>query len=326
MQVYNNVPAFGVWTNYTNSVADMRSSMSKLSSGLRIQTAADDPAGLAMSERMRSQIRNSEMASQNIQNQQAYISTADSWMQKIQDMLHRMSELAVSSNDGTKTQTDRSNLQAEFEQMQEEIIRITSGSLARGKFNTANLFQGGSHIVQVGADPGQWFCGSELRLDRFADVNIGSTAINFSCGQYKLDLNGNPIVDSSAANVQGLTVVNWSMILGKGGVGAGKTVNGIEISTLAGAAKATAFLALAIDHLSRQRAVIGAEASRLGYTLEALQSYSENIRSAESQIRDVDMALESTNFAKYQILTQVGTAMLAQANSLPQNVLQLLNG
>ena len=72
--------------------------------------------------------------------------------------------------------------------------------------------------------------------------------------------------------------------------------------------------------------MIGAEASRLGYTLEALQSYEENIRSAESQIRDVDMALESTNFAKYQILTQVGTAMLAQANSLPQNVLQLLNG
>ncbi len=326
MQVYNNVPAFGVWTNYTNSVADMRSSMSKLSSGLRIETAADDPAGLAMSERMRSQIRNSEMASQNIQNQQAYISTADSWMQKIQDMLHRMSELAVSSNDGTKTQTDRSNLQAEFEQMQEEIIRITSGSLARGKFNTANLFQGGSHIVQVGADPGQWFCGSELRLDRFADVNIGSTAINFSCGQYKLDSNGNPITDTSDPNVQGLTVVNWSMIIAKGGTGVGQTTNGIEISTLAGAAKATAFLALAIDHLSRQRAVVGAEASRLSYTLDALQSYSENIRSAESQIRDVDMALESTNFAKYQILTQIGTAMLAQANSLPQNVLQLLNG
>ena len=118
MQVYNNVPAFGVWVNYTNSVSDMRNSMSKLSSGLRIESAADDPAGLAMSERMRSQIRNSDMAAQNIQNQQAYISTADSWMQKMHDMLHRMSELAVSANDGTKTQTDRSNLQAEFEQLQ----------------------------------------------------------------------------------------------------------------------------------------------------------------------------------------------------------------
>ena len=101
-------------------------------------------------------------------------------------------------------------------------------------------------------------------------------------------------------------------------------VNGFPISTAAGAARAGAFIALAVDHLSRQRAIVGAEASRLSHTLEALRSYEENIRSAESQMRDVDMALESTNFAKYQILTQVGTAMLAQANALPQNVLQLL--
>ena len=324
MQVNNNVPAFGVWVNYTNSVSKMRNSMSKLSSGLRITNASDDPAGLAMSERMRAQIRNSSMAAQNIQNQQAYLRTADSWMQKIHDMLHRMSELAVSANDGTKTQTDRSNLQAEFEQLQTEIVRITSGSLARGKFNTANLFQGGSHTIQVGADPGQWFCGAELRLDRFADVTLGQTAIDFSCGQFKLDPNGNAIPDTSAPGVQGLTQVNWSMILAKGGTGVGRVANGIEISTQAGAAKASAFLALAVDHLSRQRAILGAQSSRLSYSLEGLQTYTENIKSAESQIRDVDMALESTNFAKYQILTQVGTAMLAQANSLPSGVLNLI--
>ena len=323
MQVYNNVPAFGVWVNYTNSVSDMRKSMSKLSSGLRIQSAADDPAGLAMSERMRSQIRNSDMAAQNIQNQQAYISTADSWMQKMHDMLHRMSELAVSANDGTKTQTDRSNLQAEFEQLQIEIVRITSGSLARGKFNTANLFDGTVIKTQTGPDAGQWFCGNGLDLDRFSQVSLGSTAINFSCGQYKLDTNGNPIIDSTAPGAN-LVEARWSMILSKGGTGVGEYATGIEISTRAGAAKATAFLALAVDHLSRQRAVLGAQASRLNYSLEGLQSYSENIRSAESQIRDVDMALESTNFMKYQILTQVGTAMLAQANSLPSSVVQLL--
>ena len=323
MQVYNNVPAFGVWVNYTNSVSDMRKSMSKLSSGLRIQSASDDPAGLAMSERMRSQIRNSDMAAQNIQNQQAYISTADSWMQKMHDMLHRMSELAVSANDGTKTQTDRSNLQAEFEQLQTEIVRITSGSLARGKFNTANLFDGTIIRTQTGPDAGQWFCGDGLNLDRFSDVSLGSTAINFSCGQFKLDTNGDPIIDSTAAGAN-LVEARWSMILSKGGTGIGEYATGIEISTRAGAAKATAFLALAVDHLSRQRAVLGAQSSRLSYSLEGLQSYSENIRSAESQIRDVDMALESTNFMKYQILTQVGTAMLAQANSLPSSVVQLL--
>ncbi len=322
MQVYNNVPAFGVWVNYTNSVANMRQSMTKMSSGLRIMSAGDDPAGLAMSERMRSQIRNSSMAAQNIQNQQAYVRTADSWMQKIHDLLHRMSELAVASNDGTKTAVDRSNLQAEFSQMQEEIIRITSGSLARGKFNTKNLFQGGSHTIQIGADPGQWFCGSELRLDRFSDVNIGSAATAFSCGQFKLDANGNPISDSTDPNVQGLTRVNWSMVLAIGGQNG--RITGIDISTAASAAKAGAFIALAVDYLSRQRAVIGAESSRLAHTLEGLRTYEENIRSAESQIRDVDMALESTNFAKFQILTQVGTAMLAQANALPQNVMQLI--
>ena len=323
MQVYNNVPAFGVWVNYTNSVSDMRNSMSKLSSGLRIESASDDPAGLAMSERMRSQIRNSDMAAQNIQNQQAYISTADSWMQKMHDMLHRMSELAVSANDGTKTQTDRSNLQAEFEQLQTEIVRITSGSLARGKFNTANLFDGTIIRTQTGPDAGQWFCGDGLNLDRFSDVSLGSTAINFSCGQFKLDTNGDPIIDSTAPGAN-LVEARWSMILSKGGTGIGEYATGIEISTRAGAAKATAFLALAVDHLSRQRAVLGAQSSRLSYSLEGLQSYSENIRSAESQIRDVDMALESTNFMKYQILTQVGTAMLAQANSLPSSVVQLL--
>jgi flagellin len=323
MQVYNNVPAFGVWVNYTNSVSNMRSSMSKLSSGLRITFAGDDPAGLAMSERMRSQIRNSAMAAQNIQNEQAYLRTADSWMQKMHDLLHRMSELAVSANDGTKTQTDRSNLQAEFEQLQSELVRITSGSLARGKFNTKNMFDGLDHRVQTGPDPGQFFCGDALDLDRFSSVDIGSTAVQFSCGQFKLDTDGNPIPNSTAADAN-LVDVRWSMLMVKGGTGVGMHANGIEISTLSGAAKAGAFLALAVDHLSRQRAIVGAQSSRLSHSLDGLRTYEENIRGAESQIRDADMALESTNFMKYQILTQVGTAMLAQANALPQNVLQLL--
>jgi flagellin len=300
----------------------MRNSMSKLSSGLRITSAGDDPAGLAMSERMRSQIRNSGMASQNIQNHQAYIRTADSWMQKIHDLLHRMSELAVASNDGTKTETDRANLQVEFEQMQSEIIRITSGSLARGRFNTKNLFDGAGRTkamrTQVGADPGQLFCAASLRLDSRYDGNIGNAPAAFSCGQYALDVNGNRINTADGAQV------NWSMVLSRGGgVGFG-TVNGIHVSTQLGAERATAVLQLAIDHLSKQRAVIGAEASRLNHTLDGIRSYQENIMGAESLIRDVDMALESTIFMKNQILTQVGTAMLAQANALPQSVMQLI--
>jgi flagellin len=300
----------------------MRSSMSKLSSGLRITSAGDDPAGLAMSERMRSQIRNATMASQNIQNHQAYIRTADSWMQKIHDMLHRMSELAVASNDGTKTETDRANLQVEFEQMQTEITRITTGSLARGKFNTKNLFDGGGRTklmrTQVGADPGQLFCATSLRLDAGYSGTIGNAPAAFSCGQYALDSDGNRINSVNGAQV------NWSMVLSRGGGTTFGTVNGIHVSTQLGAERATAVLQLAIDHLSKQRAIIGAEASRLNHTLDGIRSYQENIMGAESQIRDVDMALESTQFMKHQILTQVGTAMLAQANAMPGGVLQLI--
>lgn len=310
MQVFNNVPAFGVWVNYSQSVSNMRSSMGKLSSGLRITTASDDPAGLAMSERMRAQIRGSSQAAQNIQNNQAYMRTADSWMQKIHDMLHRMNELAVSSNDGTKTDVDRANLQVEFEQMQEELVRITTGSLARGKFNTANLFDGkGGLVTQVGADPGQIFCGTALSLHKGSKAVIGTDVyIDFSCGQF---------VKGDA-----LREVTWGSVLARGSKADG--TGGINISTQAQAMKATAFLRSAIDHLSQQRATLGAESSRLNHSLEGIRNYQENIMGAESQIRDVDMALESTNFMKHQILTQVGTAMLAQANALPQGVMQLI--
>ena len=312
MQVFNNTPAFGVWVNYTDSVSNMRDSMGKLSSGLRITTAADDPAGLAMSERMRSQIRNSAQAASNIQNNQAYMRTADSWMQKIHDMLHRMNELAVASNDGTKTDSDRANLQVEFEQMQEEIIRITTGSLARGKFNTANLFDGSASLVsQVGADPGQIFCGSALSLHKGSAAVIGTDVyVDFSCGQY---------VKGDASSE-----ITWGSVLSRGSADSASGAGGINISTQAMAMKATAFLKAAVDYLSEERAVLGAQASRLNHSLEGIRNYQENIMGAESQIRDTDMALESTNFMKHQILTQVGTAMLAQANALPQSVMQLI--
>jgi flagellin len=107
MQVFNNVPAFGVWVNYSANVSNLRSSMGKLSSGLRINTSGDDPAGLAMSERLRTQYRNSAAAANNVENKINYIQTADAWMQKIHDMMGRMSELAIMANDGTKSQTDR---------------------------------------------------------------------------------------------------------------------------------------------------------------------------------------------------------------------------
>lgn len=292
MQVFNNLPAFAVWRNYSQSVARMRDNINRLATGSRIASAGDDPAGLAMSERMRAQIRNSSMSSQNIQNSLSYLRTQDSWMQKIQDHLGRMSELAVSANDGTKTDVDRQNLQAEFEQLQQGIQRITTGPLALGKFNSANLFDGSSRTVQVGPDPGQFF----------------------HLAGFSLQSNSATTVDSGGS-------VTWASVLqGSGTNGSG----GISVSTQAQAQVAGTVTNHALDFISRQRAIIGAQASRLNNTLDGLQSYQENIRRIESQIRDVDVAQEATLLARNQMLGQVGTAMLAQANALPRFVLQLI--
>ena len=296
MQVYNNSPAFSVWKNYTNSVSGMRKSMSKLSSGLKIESAGDDPGGLAMSERLRAQFRNSAAAGTNIENQISYLQTSDSWLQKVHDILGRMAELAVAANDGTKAATDRNNLQQEFKQMQLEIRRITSGTSAAAKYNGSALFQGGTKSLQVGPDYGQ---------------NFSSSSINLTAG----------MTARSTRDVIGM----WST--GNGGsVSWGSIINtshvSISVQSLAG--MAVGKLNVGIDYISQKRAVVGAQQSRLQHTLEGLRSYEDNIRASESRIRDVDIAKETTQFSKYQILTQIGTAMLAQANQLPQGVVQLV--
>jgi flagellin len=152
MQVYNNVPAFGVWVNYTANISNLRQSMSKLSSGLKIMSAGDDPAGLAMSERLRAQYRNTAAAAGNVENKINYLQTADAWLQKVHDIIGRMAELSIMANDGTKSQTDRNNLQTEFAQMQKEIQRITSGATAAAKFNGLYLFRGGNGVAVMTSD------------------------------------------------------------------------------------------------------------------------------------------------------------------------------
>jgi len=295
MQVYNNTPAFSVWKNYTSSVANMRKSMSKLSSGLQIETAGDDPAGLAMSERLRAQYRNSAAAETNIQNQISYLQTSDSWLQKVHDILGRMAELAVAANDGTKAATDRQNLQKEFRQMQLEIRRITTGTSAAAKYNGSALFQGAVKSLQVGPDYGQQFTSQSIALTAGQIAGAANSIGMFSTG------NG--------------ATVHWGSLINTAQVS-------ISVQSLAG--KAVGKLNVGIDYISQQRAVVGAQQSRLTHTLEGLRSYEDNIRASESRIRDVDVAKETTNFSKYQILTQIGTAMLAQANALPQGVVALI--
>ena len=319
MQVYNNVMAFSVWKNYNANVTSLRDSMGKLSSGLRINNAGDDPSGLAMSERLRTQYRNTAAASNNVENKINYLQTADAWLQKIHDMLGRMAELAVMANDGTKSQVDRENLQEEFAQMQKEISRITSGATAAGKFNGLYLFRGASGVstmtgdgvvagtvrLQVGPDSNMVFAEDELNLTA-TNFNVVGSYTNYSYGSVNMTMLG------SGA---GPLTVKWASVI----CGAN-----LSISTQSLAQAAVDKLNIAIDYVSSKRAVLGAEMNRMEQTLSGLKSYEENARSTESRIRDVDVAYETTQYSKYQILVQVGTAMLAQANSLPQGVLQML--
>ena len=283
MQVLNNTPAFNVWKNYSENVSNLRQSMSRLSSGLKIQTAADDPAGLAISQRLRQQASNSATAEQNIQNALSYSQTADSWLQKVHDILGRMGELAVSASDGTKAAGDVTNINAEFAQMQAELTRITTS----GTYNTQNLFSGAGGAgspaavtLQIGPDANQTFTLATTAMLDVASAGVGVGAVT------------------------ALTVA-----------GAGT-----------GAADPTAIAAVnsATDNISAMRASLGARSARLKIVLSGVTTYESNVRGAESQVRDVDMAKEATNFSKYQILTQVGTSMMAQANSLPQSVLKLI--
>ena len=324
MQIYNNSTAFSVWKNYNANVTSMRTSMTKLSSGLRINTAGDDPAGLAISERLRMQYRNTAAAATNVENKINYIQTADSWMQKIHDMLGRMAELAIMANDGTKSQVDRDNLQKEFEQMQDEITRVTSGATASGKFNGLYLFRGGNGVailsgdqvygandstnsvyLQIGPDSNMTFKEDPINLTATNFEVIGSYA-KYSYGSVNMTLLGSG---------GGPRNVKWASVI----CGAN-----LSISLQSCAQAAVDKLNIAIDYISSKRSILGAEMNRMQQTLSGLRNYEENARATESRIRDVDVALETTQYSKYQILVQVGTAMMAQANSMPQGVLQLL--
>jgi flagellin len=317
MQITNNISAFNVWKNYTTNVKGLRSSMSKLSSGTRITNAGDDPSGLAMSERLRTQSRNTAAAASNVENKMSYLQTADSWLQKIHDMMGRMSELAVMANDGTKAQGDRDILQKEFNQMQKEIQRITSGATAAGKFNGLYLFRGGTGVPsitgdtvgtgsvqqQVGADAGMVVKSDEI------DLQVTNTEIIGSFSSYSYGSINMTLLDSS------LTTVTWASLI---------SGDGLSISSQETANAAVGKMNVGIDYISQKRAVLGAELKRMEQTLDGLQNYNENISATESRIRDVDVAKETTNLSKFQILQQVGTAMLAQANQLPNGVMQLL--
>jgi flagellin len=267
LRINTNVEAFNAHRQLVGTSDRLGKSMERLSSGYRINRAADDAAGLAITEKLRGQINGLDQAQRNAQDAISLVQTAEGSLTEVHSMLQRIRELAVQFKNGALSQGDRIAIQSEVNMLGSEIERI--GQTAQ--FNGIPLLNGASTIsFQVGAQDGE--------IITVATVSLGS-------------------------------VVNPAVI-------ALNTANSVDISEID----------VAIDSVSAQRAQFGAVQNRLEHTLSNLAIYQENLQSSESRIRDIDMAAEMVNFTKLQILQQSGTAMVAQANQLPQSVLQLLRG
>lgn len=390
-------------------------SMEKLSSGLRINRAGDDAAGLSISEKMRGQIRGLDQASSNSQDAISLIQTAEGALNETTSILQRMRELAVQSSTDTNTDTDRKAIQDEMDQLTAEIDRISTTT----EFNTQSLLNGGfKGTFQIGANSSQSI---DLSINKMDTASLGLTSTNslesidletgsnLKDGTYKVEgtnivdadgntvgttdgtkitvnakdttlvtskLNDNAIIsvkDGKAEikntmsdyakelapgeyEVKGTSIVKDGKIVGDLGTnemtidgindstgakakitetmlgfkagelkdGAKFTINGSDVSTRATAEGSIKSINDAIQTVSSERSKLGAYQNRLEHTIANLGTSSENLTSAESRIRDVDMAKEMSTFSKNNILAQAAQSMLAQANQRPQQVLSLL--
>ena len=269
MVVQHNLTAMNANRQLGITTGQQAKSSEKLSSGYKVNRAADDAAGLTISEKMRSQIRGLNKASDNAADGVSLIQTAEGALNESHSILQRMNELATQAANDTNTTVDRNAIQAEVDALTSEIDRIQSTT----QFNTMNLIDGTftSKNLQVGALSGQ--------------------TIQISISK----------MDAASIGVSGLSV--------SGNVAAGKSMSAIQ---------------KAIESISTQRSALGALQNRLEHTIANLDTTSENTSSAESRIRDVDMAEEMVEYSKNNILAQAGQSMLAQANQSTQGVLSLL--
>ena len=259
----------------------IQKSMEKLSSGERINRAGDDASGLAVSEKMRSQIRGLNQASKNIQNGVSFIQTTEGYLTETTDILQRVRELAVQSANGIYSDEDRMQIQVEVSQLVAEVDRIAS----QAQFNGMNMLTG-----------------------RFAQA--GDAVMQFQIGA-NVDQNARVFIGTMTATALGL----------KGAQGGDEQ---ISISTPDEANMTLAAVDAALTNVTKQRADLGAYQNRFEMAAKGINIAAENTQAAESRIRDTDMASEMVEFTKNSILTQAGTAMLAQANSQSQTVLSLL--
>ena len=274
MVVQHNLQAANTNRQLGITTSAQAKSTEKLSSGYKINRAADDAAGLSISEKMRSQIRGLNKASSNAQDGVSLVQTAEGALNETHSILQRMNELATQAANGTNTSVDRSAIRAELDQLTSEINRIQSTT----QFNTMNLLDG-------------TFSGATKQMK----LQVGA-------------LSGQSI-DFSIANMCATKI------------GLNKT---LSVSTFTKAGSYMKSVQDAIEVVSKQRSAMGAIQNRLEHTIANLDTTSENTQSAESRIRDTDMASEMVTYSKNNILAQAGQSMLAQANQSTQGVLSLL--
>ncbi|NJM33117.1 MAG: flagellin FliC [Limnobacter sp.] len=282
--INTNVASLTAQKNLSASGGSLDTSIARLSSGLRVNNAKDDAAGLAIAERLTAQIRGFDVAGRNANDGISALQVADGAMGKISDNLQRMRELSIQSKNGTLNATDRANLDREYQELSAEVERIATGT----QFNGVDLFAAANKTLTFQVGTGNATTDS-LSLNLTDDGTAGGNDLQTSLG--------------GAGNI---------------------ATNFGDITTIANGGNAITTIDAAIDVITNARAVIGAGQSRLEQVVEFSGTQSTNLSAAKGRILDADYAKETANLTRAQILQQAGTAMLAQANQLPQNVLSLL--
>jgi len=296
MRITNNVQALKAYRNLSINQANVKTTMDKLSSGQKINRGADDAAGLAISEKMRNRLKALDKAEQNVLDGVSMIQTAEGGLSETHNLLQRMRELAVQAGNGTLATEDRTAIQEEINQLTNEVSRIAKTTqfngkeLLSGKFNDAD----NALFIQTNAGANE---GISITINDMQALAIGVSSTT------QADSSIRPLDFPSGDTPE----------------------YALSVMTATDANEAISHYTKAIDTISQQRAQLGAIQNRFEATSSVLSVSVENLTASESRIRDTDMAREMMEYAKYNILNQSGMAMIAQANALPQGVLQLLN-
>jgi flagellin len=282
--INTNLISMNAQRNLRSSQGDLATSIQRLSSGLRINTARDDAAGLAIAERMNTQVRGMNVALRNSNDAISLAQVAEGALGKTGDIFQRMRELAVQASNGTNTDADRASLNNEFVQMAQEVTRTLGGT----QFNGANILSStGSNDFQIGA-------------------NNSSTIDRLSFSNYNW------------AGTTNITAVTGTAVI------SGTSTPTMQITNAANAQSAIASIDTALNEINSQRATWGSRQVRFENVVSNLMSAVENQAAARGRIVDANYAQETANLSRASILQQAGNAMVAQANQLPQQVLSLL--